>query len=230
MQRWETVTAEVGIETHVVQRVTIRSHSSLRRPPQDTQAAPYTAGGQPMNRTTRSRLRLVSVLLAAAASAGLPTGADVAAAADDGTPQRASVPSCTSAQVVANSARRIGGTQIGITVVNKGSKPCALTGFPTVALAGLGSPDKNKPLNVIRQGSSAPVQLAVGGRASTQLTFTPVLGEADGYCASGATPFVAPSIVVGVAGGKQQLAPDDGGDFALCGQSIRATAFRAAGA
>jgi hypothetical protein len=119
--------------------------------------------------------------------------------------------------------------QIGITVVNQGPKPCVLKGFPTVALAGEGSPEKNKPLSVVHQGAAGAVRLAVGGRASTQLTFSPVLGEAGGYCASGAEPFVAPSIVVGVAGGWQQLAPDDGGDFALCGQSVRATAFRAAG-
>ncbi|MEU6217891.1 hypothetical protein ABZ845_10275 [Streptomyces sp. NPDC047022] len=70
---------------------------------------------------------------------------------------------------------------------------------------------------------------AVGGRAATRLTFTPVLGEASGYCASGGEPLVAPSIVVGVAGSRQQLAPDDGGDFALCGHSVGATAFRSAG-
>ncbi|POX46318.1 Tat pathway signal sequence domain protein, partial [Streptomyces sp. Ru72] len=93
-----------------------------------------------------------------------------------------------------------------------------------------GSPDRNKPLQVVHQGASGPVALAVGGRASTQLTFTPVLGEAGGYCASGAAPFAAPSIVVGVAGAGRQLAPDDGGDFALCGTSVRATAFRATGA
>lgn len=44
--------------------------------------------------------------------------------------------------------------------------------------------------------------------------------------ASGAEPFAAPSMVVGVAGGRFQLAPDDGGRFALCGTAVSATAFR----
>lgn len=68
--------------------------------------------------------------------------------------------------------------------------------------------------------------LSQGASASTVLTFTPVLGEADGYCASGADPTVAPSLVVGVAGTGFQVAPSDGGQFALCGDTVRATAFR----
>ncbi|MCY0940855.1 DUF4232 domain-containing protein [Streptomyces sp. H34-S5] len=111
-------------------------------------------------------------------------------------------------------------------MISESAEPCVLRGFPTVALAGQGSPDRNKPLTVVRQGEARPVQLAAGARATTQLTFTPVLGEADGYCASGAEPTVAPSIVLGVGGGALQLAPADGGDFALCGGSVRATAFR----
>ncbi|MFK0256417.1 hypothetical protein [Streptomyces sp. NPDC090445] len=67
----------------------------------------------------------------------------------------------------------------------------------------------------------------VGGTAETRISFTPVLGEAGGYCASGDEAAVAPSMVVGVAGGRLQLAPEDGGDFALCGTVVRATAFRA---
>ncbi|UXY19439.1 DUF4232 domain-containing protein [Streptomyces cynarae] len=150
--------------------------------------------------------------------------------ADAATSPQATVAPCTSAQLIASSAHRLASGQVVVTVVNQGPRPCVLKGYPTVALAGLGSPGRNKPLQVVHQGASGPVTLTVGGRASTQLTFTPVLGEASGYCTSGAAPSVAPSIVVGIAGGGQQLAPDDGGDFALCGTSVRVTAFRAAGA
>lgn len=179
-----------------------------------------------MKRATRCvAVKASSVLLLAGLASGtLVTGSGAAVGAD--APGRAPVAPCTSTQVVADSAQPTGSAQVRITVTNKGSKPCVLNGFPTVALAGQGSPDKNKPLQVIRVGKSRPVKLAPGGRASAQLTFTPVLGEADGYCASGADPFVAPSMVVGVAGGRHQLAPSDGSEFALCGTTVRATAFR----
>ncbi|CAM5297706.1 hypothetical protein SAVIM338S_00402 [Streptomyces avidinii] len=143
--------------------------------------------------------------------------------------RRAPVAPCASEQLIANSARWIGSGQVRITVINDGPRACVLKGYPTVALAGQGSPDRNKLLRVIRQGQAAAVQLPVGGRASTRLTFTPVLGEADGYCASGAEPTVAPSLVLGVGGGGLQLAPDDGGQFALCGTTVHATAFRGSG-
>lgn len=136
---------------------------------------------------------------------------------------------CVSKQLIANSAQRIDSSRVRITVINDGPKACVLSGYPTVALAGQGSPDRNKPLHVIREGRAHPVRLAVGDRASTRLTFTPVLGEADGYCASGAEPTVAPSLVLGVGGGGLQLAPDDGGEFALCGARVHATAFRGGG-
>ncbi|MET8537349.1 DUF4232 domain-containing protein [Streptomyces sp. NPDC005065] len=184
-----------------------------------------------MTCTTRSGTTKVSsvLLVAGVLAGGLLTGAGPGAAADGPALRRAPVAPCTNTQLVAESAQRMGASQVGVTVINQGPKPCVLKGFPTVALAGQGSPDRNKPLNVVRQGQEESVQLAAGGRASTQLSFTPVLGEAGGYCTSGAEPFVAPSIVVGVAGGRQQLAPDDGGDFALCGNSVRVTAFHAAG-
>ncbi|MEU8839184.1 DUF4232 domain-containing protein [Streptomyces roseus] len=164
-----------------------------------------------------------AVLLAGFLSATLVAGSGTAATGDG--PGRAPAAACTSKQIVADGAQRTGSAQVRVTVTNKGTKPCVLNGFPTVALAGQGSPDKNKPLQVVRVGKSAPVQLAAGGRASAQLTFTPVLGEADGYCASGSDPVDAPTIVVGVAGGRYQLAPGDGGEFALCGTTVRATAF-----
>ncbi|GLV83265.1 hypothetical protein Slala03_29540 [Streptomyces lavendulae subsp. lavendulae] len=160
-------------------------------------------------------------------AAGLLAGAGTAAAATEApTGVRAPAAACTSGQLTADSAQRTGSNGVRVTVTNKGPKPCTLKAFPTVGLAGQGSPGSNKGLSVVRQGQARTVQLPVGGTATTTLTFTPVLGEADGYCASGGTPTVAPTIVVGVAGGGIQLAPDDGGDFALCGNSVRATAFR----
>ncbi|MEV7520484.1 DUF4232 domain-containing protein [Streptomyces sp. NPDC091371] len=158
------------------------------------------------------------------------TGPIAAAAAGGGAGQRAApAPPCRSADLVADSAQRLGATRIRITVVNEGPGPCVLEGHPTLALAGQGSPDRNRPLAVHRQGAAQPVRLPVGGAAEALVTFTPVLGEADGYCASSPEePFVAPSMVVGIAGGRFQLGVDDGGEFALCGTSVRATAFRAA--
>ncbi|WP_086827217.1 DUF4232 domain-containing protein [Streptomyces sp. NRRL B-24572] len=137
----------------------------------------------------------------------------------------AAAPACTFSQLIANSAQRVGADKVRITLINDGPKACVLQGFPGMALAGQGSPNRNKPLKVVRQGTAKPVNLAVGGKAWTLIGFTPVLGEAEGYCASGAKPSVAPSIVLGVGGGGLQLGPDDGGDFALCGDTVRATAF-----
>ncbi|WP_329192638.1 MULTISPECIES: DUF4232 domain-containing protein [unclassified Streptomyces] len=158
-----------------------------------------------------------SLVLGAVLSGGALTGAQSAAAAP--------APACKGGQLSASAA---GSTQVTITVTNKGPKACTLKGYPTVALAGQGSPERNKPLSVQRQGAERAVQLAVGGRAVSRLTFTPVLGEAEGYCASGAEPTVAPSLVVGFAGIKQQLGPADADGFALCGTTVRATAFRPA--
>ncbi|MEV8533718.1 DUF4232 domain-containing protein [Streptomyces sp. NPDC051211] len=163
--------------------------------------------------------------LLAGASAGSASTSTSTSTSVEATGSRRAPP-CTHNQFVANPAERVGSTQVRVTVINEGPKACQLRGFPTVALAGQGSPDKNKPLKVVRQGQAPLVQLPVGGTVTTRITFTPVLGEADGYCASGAEPSVAPSIVVGIAGGALQLAPEDGGNFALCGNSVRATAFR----
>ncbi|MER6387077.1 DUF4232 domain-containing protein [Streptomyces sp. NPDC001523] len=175
----------------------------------------------------RSRARACRSLLAALVlSGGALAGAGSAAAADQATPQRAPAAQCKGGQLTVSGTSGTG--QARVTVVNKGPKACVLSGFPTIALAGQGAPDRNKPLSVSRTGSAKPVQLAVGGWAASQLTFPPVLGEAAGYCASGAKPIAAPTMVVGVAGTKTQIAPSDGGNFAICGNSVRATAFRAA--
>ncbi|MEU4728359.1 DUF4232 domain-containing protein [Streptomyces sp. NPDC023588] len=173
---------------------------------------------------------------AVACACALSPSAGPAAAAPAGARSSSTAP-CTNEQLTADGARRVDGSRVRVTVSNDGPAPCVLKGFPTVALAGQGSPDRNKPLHVVEQGPARAVELGVGGRASTELAFTPVLGEAGGYCASGAEPTVVPSLVVGVSGaggggaggGGFQLAPDDGGQFALCGATVHATAFRGSG-
>ncbi|MGR4880189.1 DUF4232 domain-containing protein [Streptomyces sp. LARHCF249] len=115
-----------------------------------------------------------------------------------------------------------------VSVTNTSTKPCTLHGFPTVAGAGNGSPDKNVPLVVTHSGSASTVALAPGARAWTKLTFVNVQGEADGYCVSGATPSSFPTLVLGVPGaGKHQIAMDDG-VFAECDDKATVTAFSSA--
>lgn len=183
-------------------------------------------GGASRTPTATSALRLAAGVVACGVLLGAGTGAGASAQETAG--RRGSAAPCASGQLIADGAERIGAGQVRITVLNDGPEACVLRGFPTVALAGQGSPDRNKPLTVTPRGPVHPVRLAVGDRASTRLSFAPVLGEAGGYCASGAEPTIAPSIVLGVGGGGLQLAPDDGGQFALCGTTIRATAFTAA--
>ncbi|MFE6844696.1 DUF4232 domain-containing protein [Streptomyces sp. NPDC057686] len=118
-----------------------------------------------------------------------------------------------------------GAAVVAVANVSKGA--CTLQGFPTVAGAGNGSPDKNVPLATTHSGSAATVSLAPGARAWTKLTFVNVQGEADGYCESGATPASFPTLVVGVPGaGAHQTALDDG-IFALCDNKATVTAYSA---
>ncbi|OEJ30541.1 DUF4232 domain-containing protein [Streptomyces subrutilus] len=139
---------------------------------------------------------------------------------------------CTIDQIKASAAHqadvRPPGTGTGaaiVSVTNSSRQACTLRGYPTVAGAGHGSPDKNLPLTVTPSGSAATVSLVPGARAWTKLTFANVQGEADGYCASGATPAAFPTLVLGVPGaGAHQIAMDDG-VFALCDDKATATAF-----
>ncbi|MFE2283231.1 DUF4232 domain-containing protein [Streptomyces sp. NPDC059443] len=139
---------------------------------------------------------------------------------------------CTIDQLKASDAHqadvRPSGTGTGaaiLSVTNTSKHPCTLLGFPTVAGAGNGSPDKNLPLATTHSGSAAMVSLAPGARAWTKLTFVNVQGEADGYCVSGATPASFPTLVIGVPGaGAHQIAMDDG-VFAECDNKVTVTAF-----
>ncbi|MFI8260815.1 MULTISPECIES: DUF4232 domain-containing protein [unclassified Streptomyces] len=142
---------------------------------------------------------------------------------------------CTSEDVKVAEARQAAvrppGTGTGaaiVAVANTSKSACTLQGFPTVAGAGNGSPDKNVPLATTHSGSAATVSLAPGARAWTKLTFVNVQGEADGYCKSGATPASFPTLVVGVPGaGAHQTALDDG-VLALCDNKATVTAYSAA--
>ncbi|MEU1007574.1 DUF4232 domain-containing protein [Streptomyces sp. NPDC005890] len=144
-----------------------------------------------------------------------------------------STPACTAKALEASAyqaAVRPRGTGTGAAVVqftNVSAAACVLRGHPTVAGAGNGSPQRSVPLKVTPSGTATTVRLAPGGKAWLKLTFIQVQGEADGYCVSGATPSVFPTLVVGLPGaGKHQVALDDG-LFAECDNKVTATAVSA---
>lgn len=132
---------------------------------------------------------------------------------------------------MSQAAVRPDGTGTGAAIVeftNVSGKPCTVQGHPTVAGAGNGSPQKNRPLKVTTTGSASTVKIAPGGKAWTKLTFVQVQGEADGYCVSGSTPVTYPTLVVGVpAAGAHQVALSDG-VIAECDDKVTVTALSAA--
>ncbi|MFE2327982.1 DUF4232 domain-containing protein [Streptomyces sp. NPDC059385] len=142
---------------------------------------------------------------------------------------------CTADEVKVSDAQQAAvrppGTGTGaavLSVTNASKHACTLTGYPTVAGAGNGSPEKNLPLATTHSGTASTVTLAPGGRAWTKLTFVNVQGEADGYCVSGATPAVFPTLVIGVPGaGSHQIAMTDG-SFAACDNKATVNAFSTA--
>ncbi|MET8453195.1 DUF4232 domain-containing protein [Streptomyces sp. NPDC005209] len=138
----------------------------------------------------------------------------------------------TALNVVAyQAANRPPGTGTGAAIVeftNASGQACVVQGHPTVAAAGNGSPQHNKPLSVTPKGSASPVRLAPGGKAYAKLTFVQVQGEADGYCKSGAQPSVYPTMVIGLPGsGAHQVALQDG-QLAECDDTVTVTAVSAA--
>ncbi|MFJ8019904.1 DUF4232 domain-containing protein [Streptomyces sp. NPDC096311] len=128
-------------------------------------------------------------------------------------------------------AVRPDGTGTGAAIVeftNVSGTACTVQGYPTVAGAGNGSPEKNRPLKVTTTGGASTVKIAAGGKAWTKLTFTQVQGEADGYCTSGTTPASYPTLVVGVPrAGAHQVALTDG-VIAECDDKVTVTALSAA--
>ncbi|MGW5281828.1 DUF4232 domain-containing protein [Streptomyces collinus] len=143
------------------------------------------------------------------------------------------VPACAATALEASAyqaADRPSGTGVGAAVIqfaNTSGKACTLKGHPTVAGAGNGSPQHNRPLTVTPTGTAASVRVAPGGKAWVKLTFVQVQGEGDGYCVSGAKPVAYPTLVVGLPGaGAHQVALSDG-LFAECDNKVTATAVTA---
>ncbi|WP_326783841.1 DUF4232 domain-containing protein [Streptomyces sp. NBC_00151] len=122
------------------------------------------------------------------------------------------------------------GTGTGAAIVeltNMSGATCAIEGYPTVAGAANGTPEKNHPLTVTRTGSSSKVTLAPAAKAWVKMTFVQVQGEADGYCVSGTTPVTYPTLVVGLpSSGAHQLALEDG-VLAECDNKVTVTAVTA---
>ncbi|MFF7237983.1 DUF4232 domain-containing protein [Streptomyces collinus] len=156
----------------------------------------------------------------------------VPASAGSGVPG-GTVPACAATALAASAyqaADRPSGTGVGAAVIrftNTSGKACTLKGHPTVAGAGNGSPQHNRPLTVTPTGTAANVRVAPGGKAWVKLTFVQVQGEGDGYCVSGAKPVAYPTLVVGLPGaGAHQVALSDG-LFAECDNKVTATAVTA---
>ncbi|WP_328513990.1 DUF4232 domain-containing protein [Streptomyces mirabilis] len=172
-------------------------------------------------------------------SASPSTPSTPAASATSGSPAHTTTPStgakaCGLPDLKASmyqAAVRPDGTGTGAAIVeftNVSGKACTVQGYPTVAGAGNGSPEKNRPLKVTTTGGASTVKVAAGGKAWTKLTFVQVQGEADGYCKSGATPASYPTLVVGVPGaGAHQVALTDG-VIAECDDKVTVTALSAA--
>ncbi|MFF7974249.1 DUF4232 domain-containing protein [Streptomyces sp. NPDC007905] len=160
-----------------------------------------------------------------------PTGAPASPASDT---SGGTAPTCPGTSLEASAyqaANRPAGTGTGAAIVeftNTSGKACTLKGHPSVAGAGNGSPEHNRPLSVTPTGSASSVRLAPGRKAWVKLTFVQVQGEADGYCKSGANPVVYPTLVVGLPGsGAHQVALSDG-EVAECDDTVTATAVSAA--
>ncbi|MFE4991226.1 DUF4232 domain-containing protein [Streptomyces mirabilis] len=172
-------------------------------------------------------------------SASPATPSTPAASATSGSPTHTATPptgakACGLSDLKASmyqASVRPDGTGTGAAIVeftNVSGKACTVQGYPTVAGAGNGSPEKNRPLKVTTTGGVSTVKIAAGGKAWTKLTFVQVQGEADGYCKSGATPASYPTLVVGVPGaGAHQIALTDG-VIAECDDKVTVTALSAA--
>ena len=176
-----------------------------------------------------------TITVTASASAAA-VGATISASKPAHSPSAGATPSaavaaCTDSQLKASDARDVepgpaGFRTVVVEFTNTGGHPCTVQGFPTVAAAGQGAPGNSLPLQVQSVGTASVVQLAPGARVFSSLGLKQVLGEADGYCTSGATPFAPPSLVIGVPdAGRYQVTMGDGSLFAQCDNKVTATAF-----
>ncbi|MFE2717700.1 DUF4232 domain-containing protein [Streptomyces mirabilis] len=199
--------------------------------------SPAGAGSSPSGAPVKPA---ASTSTSGSASPSTPsTPSTPATSATSGTPTHTATPStgakaCGLSDLKASmyqAAVRPDGTGTGAAIVeftNVSGKACTVQGYPTVAGAGNGSPEKNRPLRVTTTGGASTVKVAAGGKAWTKLTFVQVQGEADGYCKSGATPASYPTLVVGVPGsGAHQVALTDG-VIAECDDKVTVTALSAA--
>lgn len=192
--------------------------------------APTTAAPSP---TASSSASSTSPGTGGSRPSGTASTAGSAPASPASATSTGSAPACAASAVEAGArqaAERPDGTGVGAAVVeftNVSGRTCVLSGFPTVAGAGNGSPGHNAPLTVTRKGAASAVRVAPGGKAWVKLTFVQVQGEGDGYCVSGAKPVAYPTLVVGLPGaGSHQVALSDG-LFAECDNKVTATAVSA---
>ncbi|MFI0960328.1 DUF4232 domain-containing protein [Streptomyces sp. NPDC021080] len=167
-----------------------------------------------------------------------PTGAPTSKAPASGSGGVTATPVATTKTCAAESLKafmyqaavRPPGTGTGAAIVeftNMSGAACVLQGYPTVAGAANGTPEKNRPLTVTKAGPTSKVVLAPAAKAWVKLTFVQVQGEADGYCVSGSTPVSYPTLVVGLPGsGANQLALEDG-VLAECDNKVTVTAVTA---
>ncbi|MFB8136875.1 DUF4232 domain-containing protein [Streptomyces mirabilis] len=200
---------------------------------------PAGAGSSPSGAPVKPAASTSTSTSGSASPSTPSTPSTPAASATSGSPAHTTTPStgakaCGLPDLKASmyqAAVRPDGTGTGAAIVeftNVSGKACTVQGYPTVAGAGNGSPEKNRPLKVTTTGGASTVKVAAGGKAWTKLTFVQVQGEADGYCKSGATPASYPTLVVGVPGaGAHQVALTDG-VIAECDDKVTVTALSAA--
>ncbi|MET8771852.1 DUF4232 domain-containing protein [Streptomyces sp. NPDC004658] len=194
---------------------------------------PRTTGGIPRNRPSTRVTAAALTAIAAPLTPAAQTASVTPEAAPTAPVPVSRPPACAPDALEATAyqaAHRPPGTGTGAAIVqftNVSARACALRGHPTVAVAGNGSPERFLPLKVTRKGVAAPVRVAPGGKAWVKLTFVQVQGEADGYCVSGATPSVFPTLVVGLPGaGKHHVALEDG-QIAECDNKVTVTVVSA---
>ncbi|MGW7407616.1 DUF4232 domain-containing protein [Streptomyces sp. NPDC054833] len=190
----------------------------------DSAATSPSQSQSPSNAATSSPV--AGTPAAKPSGAGTPKAPATSASAGSGSTAKACAATALKA-TASQAANRPDGTGTGAAIVeftNVSAQACVLQGHPSVAGAGNGSPEHNKPLAVTPTGTAAPVTVAPGAKAWVKLTFVQVQGEADGYCKSGAQPVVYPTLVVGLPGsGAQQVALSDG-QFAECDNKVTVTA------
>ncbi|MBL1084508.1 DUF4232 domain-containing protein [Streptomyces actinomycinicus] len=200
--------------------------------PSATRAPSSSASGTPAPATASPRP--ADGTRSASPGPASPAAASPASASPASDTSGGSAKACTAKALEATAyqaADRPSGTGVGAAIVeftNVSASACVLQGHPTVAGAGNGSPQHSAPLKVTRTGAAPAVRVGPGGKAWVKLTFVQVQGEADGYCVSGATPTVYPTLVVGLPGaGAHQVAMPDG-QFAECDNKVTMTAVTAA--